>query len=224
MILECGAKNQMIKSENADVFDLQDAVQESSPHLVWVSTITPNVTMDEATWLDTTRELRRQGWKVTLIGRGDDGIQVVRGVEVLCVSNPQIYFVGKLLYHLRIIQILLGIWFETDVVMFHQISAMWLLPLRLLRGVRGMKRPLFIMDTRDLPDPIPGNWRIWLHVRFYDFSHWIANKWADGQITITDRMATLAHVPEKHLLGTWPSGVNLDKFSIAYEKRQWPAT
>ncbi len=193
-----------------------------SPRMVWVSTITPSVTMDEATWIDTTRELGELGWRVTLIGRGEDGIHHVRGVDMLCLSNPRVYFLGQFLFHLRVIMFLLRQWSDVDVVMFHQISAIWLLPLRLLRWIGRRKRPLFIMDTRDLPDPIAGNWRVLLHLRFYKLSHWIANKWADGQITITDRMAALADVPKGQLLGTWPSGVNVESFAVPPESRRWP--
>ena len=193
-------------------------------NIVWVSTIDPGVTMDAATWIDTTRELRRLGWHVTLICTGPDGEHEFRGVAYTGMSIPQIYFLGKLLFHLKVALLLIRQWSEIDVVLFHQISAMWLLPLRILRWFRKRKRPLFIMDTRDIPDPIIGNWRVWLHRRFYDFSHWISNQWADGQITITQKMAELVHVPETRLLGTWPSGVDLETFAPAYKTREWPSS
>lgn len=190
---------------------------------VWVSTIDPSVTMDAATWIDTTRELRRLGWNVTLICTGPDGQYEFRGVEYTAISVPQVYFMGKVLFHLRIALLLMRQWSDVDVVLFHQISALWLLPLRLYRWVKGTKRPLFIMDTRDIPDPAEGSWRVWLHRQFYVFAHWVSNRWADGQITITKKMAENVHVPENRLFGTWPSGVDLDSFAAAHKCRQWPA-
>lgn len=194
------------------------------PHLVWVSTIDPVETMDAATWVDTTRELQALGWRVTLIARGNDEVQVVRNTAVLCLSTPKIYFMGKLLYHARIMRLILSQWSDVDVVMFHQISAPWLLLLKLIRPLRrgnAPKRPLFIMDTRDMPDPSDTSWRVNLHLKFYQFAHWLANRFADAQIAITEKMAELVKIPPHQLVGTWPSGVDVEKFSLTPPIRQW---
>lgn len=195
---------------------------QQRPHLVWVSTITPSLSLDSATWLDTTQELRRLGWEVTLVGKGEPGRHTVRDVEVFCLSHPSIYFLGQWIFHFHILRFLARHWREWDAILFHQISAFWLLPLRFLRSLTGSKRPLFIMDTRDLPDFDQGTLRLRLRKRFYDLVYWMANRWADGQTAITSRMAELVAIPPAQLWGIWPSGVNPDAFTSAYTARQWP--
>ena len=69
---------------------------EISRQLVWVSLIDPLTTLDAATWVDTSRELSEFGWNSTLIGFGEtDSIVHVRGVDVICFSIPNIYFISK---------------------------------------------------------------------------------------------------------------------------------
>jgi glycosyltransferase involved in cell wall biosynthesis len=50
----------------------------------------------------------------------------------------------------------------------------------------------------------------------------MGNRWADGQTTITNRMAQVVHVPPERLWGTWPSGVTLATFTPAQQQRTWP--
>jgi len=49
-----------------------------------------------------------------------------------------------------------------------------------------------------------------------------ANHLCDGQTAITHRMAEMVHIPSDHLLGVWPSGVNLHRFASEGSKRCWP--
>lgn len=192
------------------------------PHLVWISTISPTRSLDSATWLDTTRELRRLGWDVTLICREEGGRQTVRGVEVLNLGRSQIYLFGQLLFHLRAMLFVLRKWGEVDVVLFHQYSGLWLLPLRLYRWLRRSKRPLLTMDTRDLFDYRPGDKKVRLQM-FYDrVVRRLAERWFDGQTTITPQMAELVHIPAGQLWGIWPSGVNPGAFAAASRARSWP--
>ncbi|MEM7330580.1 MAG: glycosyltransferase family 4 protein [Chloroflexota bacterium] len=194
---------------------------KKTKQFIWVSLIDPVTTLDAATWVDTSREIENYGWSSTLIGFGDsDSVVRVRGVDAVTFSIPDIYFVRKLIYHLKIVRFILKRWWSTDVVMFHQISAMWLLPLKLL-GIFG-KRPLFIMDTRDLPDIVTGNTRTKIHLQFYWFAHWLANLFADKQIAITTKMAEMVKIPNQQLVGVWPSGVDVEKFSHLRSKRKWP--
>ena len=193
-----------------------------SPRLVWVSTITPSTTLDSATWLDTTRELRRLGWHVTLIGMGPSGRQRVRNVEILCLPRPQIYFLGMWVYHLYVLRILTQEWSQADVFLFHQISALWLLPLRFVRWLKGQQQPLLIMDTRDLVDLSRGDLRRWMRRLHSRLAYWFAAYLADGQTTITKRMAQLVHIPSQQLLGIWPSGVDLDPYYSVHASRHWP--
>lgn len=197
--------------------------QTKQPHVVWVSSILPHKTLDAATWLDTTHHLRRLGWQVTLIGEGPRALKQVRGIEVKCLPRPKLYLLGRLIYHFYVIAFLLRNWAQIDIILFDQISAVWLLPLRLLRPLTGRRRPLLIMDTRDLADSNTNNWRI--RVRLWFFHHVIfalAHRWCDGETAITTRMADLVGIPAAQRLGYWPSGVNPAPFVAAQGARQWP--
>lgn len=192
------------------------------PHVVWISSILPDRTLDAATWLDTTDHLRRLGWQVTLIGEGPRSLRSVRGIEVHCLPRPKFYLVGRLIFHLYVVAFLLRGWRHIDVIFFDQISAIWILPLRLLR-LLGRRRPLFVMDTRDLADLAPTSWRIRLRLWFFHrVVFGLARRWADGQTAITDRMADLVGIPAHQRLGVWPSGVNPATFAPAQVSRKWP--
>jgi len=192
-----------------------------APHLMWVYTESPTVALDAGTWLETTRELRKLGWRVTLIGAGPAGTHLIRGVEVLCIPMMHIYFFRQALFHLKVIYLLAREWHTLDAVLFHQMSAPWLLPLRLVRVLTGRKRPLLVMDTRDLV-AASGNFKTRPLKLFYALGHRLANHWADGQTAITSRMVELVHIPQENSLGTWPSGVNIEQFARSRKKRSWP--
>lgn len=198
-------------------------VLSSATHLLWVYNASPSAALGVTTRLEVTRELRRLGWRVTLVLEGRGGRQVVEGVEVLCIPKPQTYFLGYCIFHLRVLRFLVRQWTTIDVVLFHQMSAPWLLPLRVGRGVTGRRRPLLVMDTRDL-NPIDGGLKVRFRVMFYNLVHRLANRWADGQTAITKRMAELVRIPPHQLWGTWPSGVNLERFAQARVARKWPAS
>ncbi|MEZ4734894.1 MAG: glycosyltransferase [Caldilineaceae bacterium] len=194
-----------------------------SPHVVWVSPVDPASTLDSATWLDTTEQLRQLGWKVTLIGQGGNGIQSVRGIEILCLPRPYLYLFGQVLYHWNVICFLLKTWNKIDIILFQHTSGFFLLPLRLLRSVRGQPYPLLVMDTRDIDEfqarKLKVRLRLWLH----HLTFTLANNLADGQTSITTRLAALTGLAPKALLGVWPSGVKPDHFAQAGAQRQWPA-
>jgi glycosyltransferase involved in cell wall biosynthesis len=77
------------------------------------------------------------------------------------------------------------------------------------------------MDTRDV-DVFEGTWKSALRRQFTLAMHGLANRWADGQTAITTRMAELVRIPPVQLWGTWPSGVDLVRFTPAQTDRQWP--
>jgi glycosyltransferase involved in cell wall biosynthesis len=130
---------------------------------------------------------------------------------------------GQLLFHLSVIRYILRRWRQVDIVFFTQLSGLWLLfPLRLIRFLTLSKRPLLVMDTRDLDDPVPGNFRIQLRIWLHQIVFAMADILADGQTAITPRMAELVKIPDDQLLGIWPSGVDPDAFTSALEKRCWP--
>lgn len=190
-------------------------------HLLWVYPGSLTEALDSATWLETTRELRQQGWQVTLIAVGPAGIQVIGGVEVLGVPKPDLYLVRQLVYHVGVLRQVATSWPGLDLILFHQMSAPWLLPLRLMRRLTGKQQPLLVMDTRTLfmyLSTRKDRLRAW----FYRAVHRLANRWADGQTAITWRMAEAVGIPSEKLWGVWPSGVNLDRFAPAQTARQWP--
>lgn len=189
------------------------------PRLLWVSPVTPEK-LDSATWIDTTRELRKQGMEVTLVAAGPEGKHLYNNVEVLNIPRPNIYMLGQVLFHLNVLRYLLPRRLAYDVVLFHQISAVWLLPLRLL----GRRRPLLVMDSRDVIDLEKGNVKAQLRTAWFKMVYWLSERLLDGQTVITPRMAELVGVPPQQLWGIWPSGVNVETFAPAREQRRWPAS
>lgn len=190
--------------------------------LIWVSTINPFETLDVATWLNTTDELTKDGWDVTLIGFGPKGLHTVNGVEVTCFPWPETYFLGQTIYHLRVLVFLFRNLAETDVVLFHQISALWMLPALVYRWLLRSAQPKFVMDTRDLMDVTAISVKARLRMAFYGFVYRMAPHAFDGQTTITQRMAELVSIPPSQLWGIWPSGVELERYKASSANRTWP--
>jgi glycosyltransferase involved in cell wall biosynthesis len=184
--------------------------------LAWVSPVTAEK-LDSATWIDTTRELRRQDVDVTLITVGPAGKHAYRGVEVLNVPRPAIYLLGQVLFHLNVLRYLIPRRREFDVILFHQLSAIWLLPLRVFG-----RRPRLVMDTRDMPDYAANSLKIRLRMALFDLVIGLAARFADGQTAITPRMADLVRIPPQQLWGIWPSGVETERFAAVGKGRHWP--
>lgn len=200
----------------------QPSEQEwTARHVVWVYPASIGRELDTATWLQTTQELRRLGWQVTLVGEGPTGVHEIDGVQVMCLATVHKFMLRWMVFHLILLGFLLRRWYGIDVILFHQMSLPWVLPLRLLRLLTFRRRPLFVMDTRDL-NAIDGSLKSRLRVGFFRLLHRVANRWADGQTAITPRMARLVDVPSGKLWGYWPSGVNLDRFAEVYQGRHWP--
>ncbi len=178
--------------------------------------------LDAATWLETTREVQKLSWRVSLIAIGPNGQHTVDGVDVLGVDVPDLYLIRHVFFHARLVSHILRNWQQTDIVLFHPRSALWLLPLRFLRQLRRNKGPLLLMDTRDL-DPAGGHGMKHLLRRAHGaLVRYLAGQWADGQTAITERMARLVRIPDNRLWGTWPSGVDLEHFAAAQGLRKWP--
>ncbi len=192
--------------------------------LTWVYPDALGRAMDAGTWLNTTRELRRAGWDVKLISAGPSGSGLIRGLEVFGISRPNIPVLRQVVYHLRVIRRLRKDRATTDVVLFHERSALWLLPLRACLGRPG-RRPLLVMDSRSLPMPplINGSRRDRAHARAYGLAHRLADRYADGRLAITRRMAEAIKIPADRLLGIWPSGADMDLFASSRDQRTRPA-
>lgn len=192
------------------------------PHLVWVYTQHVTEQLDAATWLDITRELRRLGWQVTLVAAGPDGWQSVGDVEVLCFSKPHVYFLSQIIFHLKVLRFIVSNWATIDVILFHQMSTPWLLPLRIVRLLKGGQRPLLVMDTRTVPMSV-ATMRGKLRAQYHRLMIRLGNRWADGRTAITRRMASSVGIPSQRLWGIWTSGVNREMFAVAQASRQWPS-
>lgn len=191
-------------------------------HLVWVFPEVLTKTLSAPTWLDTTYELRKIGWKVTLIIAGPSDLREIRGVEVQCIPKPNIYIFGQIIFHLSVLYLLIRQWNSIDVILFHQISAAWFFPVKIINRINGKRRPLVIMDTRSVP-MTTDTFRDRVRELYYNYMNLLANRFTDGQTTITSQMAQLLHIPPEKLWGTWPSGVDYQKFSPAIDIRQWPS-
>ena len=147
----------------------------SPHHLVWLYDESLMDSLDAATYLDTTSELRKMGWKVTLVAAGPGGLQNVRDEEVFCISKPEIYFLKQVVFHLRFLRLFMPKMQTVDIILFNQMSAPWILVLRLVRHLNGQRRPLFVMDTRTVPmdDRDHENWNGRLRRAFYHLTHYV---------------------------------------------------
>lgn len=186
--------------------------------VAWVSPLTP-WKLDSVTWLDTTRELRQLGMDVTLLAAGPPGPGEYRGIEVYNIERPETYLIGRVLFHLRLLRYLRPRLSQFDFILFHPISAIWLFPLRLI----GRKRPLLVMDSRDLLDFSTTTLKARLRNAWERFTYWLARHLADGQTAITPRLAQLVGIPPQQLWGIWPSGVASETFAVSRSNRRWPA-
>lgn len=195
----------------------------SQPHLVWVHMADPKVDLEITTLFETTRELCQMGWRVTPILQGDPGRQIIRGLEVVCIQRPKVYLLGNLWFHFGFFAYVVRHWKTVDIVLAHQVSMPWLVLLRWLRDLRADRQPLIVMDTRDL-NLVAEDLRTRLRSAYYRWGQRLANRWADGQTTITLRMAELTGVREDRLWGTWPSGVHAEPFAEAQASRRWPSS
>lgn len=187
--------------------------------MAWVSPITP-WKLDSVTWLDTTRELRQLGMDVTLLAAGPPGPFFYRDIEVFNIERPETYLIGRVLFHLRLLRFLLPRLSQFDFILFHPISAIWLFPLRFL----GRRRPLLVMDSRDLLDFNTPTLKARLRNGWERFTYWLAKHLADGQTAITPRLAELVGIPPEQLWGIWPSGVAPETFAMSRANRRWPAS
>ena len=180
--------------------------------------------LDAATWLRPTQELRALGWRVTLVATGNPSQTDVRGVRVSHIATPDVFLLRQIVFHMRVLKMLSSQRNDTDIILFHEASAPWLLLFSIWLKMTGKGRPLFVMDTRTLPmEPEDrATWKDRLRGVYSIQMNKMANRSFDGRTTITDRMAESLKIPSKKLWGVWPSGVKLENFSAASQNRVWP--
>lgn len=198
----------------------------ASLDIVWIFPGSLHINLDASTWLETTRQLRKAGCQVVLIHAGPRDVKELQGVEVTSIPKPNVYLVRQAIFHFRVYREIAKRWRTADVVLFHHMSLLWLLPWRILRIGMRQSKPIFVKDTRTAP-MIPkdvATWRDRMRTVYDNAVNRIANSLADGQTAITYRMAKMMHISDDQLLGVWPSGVTLDKFEVARETRDWKST
>ena len=185
-----------------------DQKLDSPLHLFWLKTQPLDSILDAATWLETTRELRQLGWRVTLVAPGGNGSQSIQGVEVQCISTPKNHLFRWILFHLKALRRALQQRKTIDIVLFHEMSAPWVLPLRVLRNLAGRSRQAIIMDTRTVyMGAGDGETRkAWLVGVCQPAIDRLGNNWDDGRTAITDRIARALQIPLSKLWASGPLG------------------
>lgn len=194
--------------------------------LLWVAPGDPEKSLDSATWLDTSGELNQSGWNVTLLAVGDGKSKTLKGVHVYGVPRPEIYLMRQFVFHARALSYIYRRLNSTDVVLFHSMSAPWMLALAMLMRLQKRRRPALVMDTRtvDMAPASRGRWKDSVRRNYHAFVEKSVNRWVDGRLAITPRMAAYVNIPHEKLWGVWPSGVNAELFQTARSARTWPAS
>ncbi|MGB1285916.1 MAG: glycosyltransferase [Aggregatilineales bacterium] len=202
---------------------------QEKPVLLWIYTENPEETLDAATWLETSKALQDMGWQVFLIAEGmvedsKSGWKNIQGMDVYTIERPDIYLFGQLLFHRQAVQFMLQQNVHVNVIMFHEMSALWLFILRLLRPF-WRNRPYFVMDVRTLYMTRKDHQSLKDRVRrlYYAMTDRLAPLWIDGQLAITTRLADAVHINRDKLWGIWPSGVTPQPFTDAAQGRTFPS-
>jgi len=197
----------------------------TQPLLLWVSASPPSVgPTTDATSIEVSSEIASMGWRVILTATGSNGYSRLSNVDVYSFKIPEVYLLRQIIFHYHLYRLTARFWKELDVVIFRQMSAPWLIPLRLIRTLFNMPKPLFVMDTRTIHMIPKGRETIKDRIRgtAWKIFEAIGNRWADGRLSITMRMAQEIGIPTDKLWGVWPSGVKLDLFKSTHSARVWP--
>jgi len=196
---------------------------QKSISILWVYAGNLSTALNKATWISTTKALRRFGCDVSLLSNEENGKKSIEGVEVECFSSSNVYFLGKLIYHLKVIKVIFHNRKKLDVVLFHPESGIFLLPLIFLRKIFHRTRPLFVVDIRTvhMASKEEMNWRMEIRKIYFHFIQWVFNHYIDGQTAITQRLADYLHIPHQKCWGIWESGVDLELFEPCIQQRDW---
>lgn len=189
--------------------------------LVWVIDGPLSGQLHKAARLRPASHLCSLGWDVTLVTSSMPDEPCDPRIRFMQAKWPHVYGLGVLLYHGRIALRLLSGALKADVVLFHENSALYLLPLvPVLRFTRA-RHTRMLMDTRSLimdHDHFRGKVRA-LALRL---SHWVAARLPLAQTCITPAMAEAVGVPSRKLVGVWPSGADPEEFEPARRNHRWP--
>lgn len=176
--------------------------------------------------LDTSRELNRSGWEVTLIVVGDSKSKILNGVQLYGIYRPEIYLLRQLVFHIQALSYIYRRLNSADVILFHSMSAPWMLALSMLLRLQKRRLPALVMDTRtvDMTPASRKRWKDSIRRNYHSFIEKSVNFWVDGRLAITPRMAEYVGIPCEKLWGVWPSGVDAELFKPAQSSRIWPGS
>lgn len=197
------------------------ADEKIARRLIWIVPASLTPTLHINAFNEPAHELARLGWDVTLLAQGGVGEILPRDFRVRYLPMPRVYVVGQLIYHLFVMADIAKNWKSTDVVYFHQESALFVLPMRVLRWLIPGRFPLLVMDTRTV-EMVVDTPKARLRDIYRRLMNRFANLCADGQTAITRRLAEYVGIVPSDLLGIWPSGANRELFGQAIKWRQWP--
>jgi len=195
----------------------------NAKRIAWIIPHTLTDTLHASARLGPARALRDLGWSVTLIAVDAADRARVPDLDVHYVRPSSLKLLRYPLFQIKALADVMRNRDQFDIIFFQQVSGFWLLPLACLRLLPSEGRLLLVMDTRDFIDATTGNAKVWLRRRFVKAAYQTMGRWVDGQTAITARMAKLANIPATQLWGVWPSGVDLETFSVARHLRSWPA-
>lgn len=195
------------------------SVKTANPSLVWVLDEALSRSLDKATWLETARELSDLAWHVTIaaVDAPSDGVDP--RVSIVRLPRPRAYLVGPLVFHAALLFRLLHQAREADLILFHQPSLLFLMPLVALRRLARGRGPRLVMDARTVPMSVETP-REQVRSLYFTLCHRLANRSLDGQTAITRRLASGAGIDARRLLGVWPSGVRAEQFRPALALRR----
>lgn len=167
-------------------------------------------------------ELARMGWQVIMITSAAPDKIKTNPIDFVEVTSPRIYFLGILIYYLKILRILFSNKISGN-ILFFQLDSMApiLLTVPILQSLLRKKQYQVVMDYRSMPmDTLSVRGK--LRSLVYLVGHLMALISNIHMTAITRRMANILKLPGKKLIGIWPSGANVDDFRTAFEKRRWP--
>ena len=204
---------------------MDDSSGNTKSVIFWIADNDLSQSLHAGTWLETTRHLRNMGWEVHLLSPAlEEGEREVRGVNVRFFAKPEIFFIQQLLYHWKIWRWILGSKKNSAIVLFHEMSAGWMLLFQWLNRHFGKRDFSFVMDTRTLPMEPEGNLplRTKLRRKYTTISSLRGAAWFDGRMVITPAMGEVMGIPAEKLWATWSSGVDPDLFADCAKHRQFP--
>lgn len=195
------------------------------PVIYWIADNDLSQSLHAGTWLETTRHLRAMGWNLQLLSPSPrHGEREVRGVKVRFFRKPMIYFVQQMLFHLKVWRWILGREEKAAILLFHEISAGWMLLFQWLNRFLWQRNFFFVLDTRTLPMEPEENLslRTKLRRKYITICSQHGAQWFDGRMVITPAMADVLGIPEEKLWATWSSGVVPELFAACANHRQYP--